>query len=67
MQFSDSFRITQGKTLIFTGQLFSEIIKIFQISLNLNLRVKENWDNGLSGTSIVDNLPCKKEVIIIDS
>lgn len=60
MQLSDGLWITEGKTFILTGQLFGELIEIFQISFDFNLSVEKYRNNGLSGTSIVYNLSGKE-------
>jgi len=65
VQFANRVRIAQCKPSIFRWQLSCEVVKLFEVSLDVNGSIEKYRKDGLCGAGIVDDLPCKEEILII--
>jgi len=65
VQFSDGLTVTKHQSSIFRGKFFCKLMKLFKAPLYLNGSIEKNRQNGLGGTSIIDDLSSEEQILVV--
>jgi hypothetical protein len=65
MQFSDGIGVAEYESSILAGEFPAEVIELLQVSLYGYGCVEEHREYGLCGAGIVDDLPCKEQILVV--